>query len=380
MVFVKPILGMVLDALRVRLECAGGDPLVHGLASWLELCEPMPAPLRPAVWNYQCVAVLGLSPRESDDLFIEGVNWLCECKFFKAGVIRGFEADPLAMLAVGVGLSRFPDHPAGAWLSSLVGRAIDLERNSWRRTLLLATKQVLGETVDWGSADAEVAVALEGRGLCEVDAACRDRALTAIMKLEHDEERAVVQLSALEHLLSMAGSLDIHRPSANDVVAILNRVPAALKRWPWEDAPKTRKEGVTAQRWDMQVEDHVQSLLYAILRPVFTDIDDEEYLKSVGHKRPRADFVIPSLRLVVEVKFLRKATQSARAKVLEEVAADTGLYLNDGTAYNTMVVFVWDDTGSIHHHAELVTGLDGLPGVVGAVIVPRPGSWNPAMA
>lgn len=94
------------------------------------------------------------------------------------------------------------------------------------------------------------------------------------------------------------------------------------------------------------------------------------------NKRPRADFVIVTLALVVEVKFLRKATQAARADVIEEVSADTGLYLNDETPFEKMVAFIWDDTASVHHHAELETGLTRLPGVVAAVVVSRPGSWT----
>jgi len=375
---VTPLLGDVLDTLRARVEKAVTDPLVHGLAAWFELAGPMLAPDRPAVWRYQHVAALALAGGDDDDLFLEGLDWLRECRFFKAGVPPGFEADPLAMLAVGIGLSRLLDHPARSWLASLARQAFALEQDSWRQALLLGTLRVIGEAVDWDPAASELAVALEGRGFDDLEPMLRDRAFSTVLKLQHHDERAVVQLMALEHILALAGTIDIHRPSVEDVVAILRGVPAALKRWPWEDSPKTKKKGVTAQKWDLQVEDHVQALLYAVLRPVFTDIDDEEYLKSLGHKRPRTDFVVPSLRLVIEVKFLRKATQGARAAVIEGVSADTGLYLNDGTDFDRMVAFVWDDTGSVHHHAELVDGLRRLPGVIDAVVVSRPGSWRRA--
>ena len=375
-VLMKPLLGDALDTLRARVEQASSDPLIHGLAGWFGLTEPRPASTRPAVRTYQHVALLGLVAQDGDGLFLEGVEWLRDCRFFKAGVPPGFEADPLAIFAVGIGLSKQPDDIATSWLSSLVKQAIGLEHDPWRRGFLLATLRIMGEAVDWGSSAPELPVALESRGYDELDTGLREQALAMALKLHDHDERAVVQLAALEHLLAMAGTIDVNRPSVGDVVAILKRVPAAMKRWPWESAPKTRKEGVTAQKWDLQVEDHVQALLYAILRPVFTDIDDEEYLKSLGHKRPRADFVIPSLHLVVEVKFLRKSTQRARGDTIEQVSADTGLYLNDGTPYDNMVAFVWDDTGSVNHHAELEAGLTRLPGVVAAIIVARPGSWK----
>lgn len=133
---------------------------------------------------------------------------------------------------------------------------------------------------------------------------------------------------------------------------------------------------MTAQRWDIQHEYHVQSLLWAILRPVFPGLEDEENLPSVGHKHPRADILVPSLSVVIEVKYLREATQSARAKIIEEVAADTSLYLTDDSVYSSIVVFIWDATSSTHHHDELVNGIRKLRGIADVVIVSRPGEWK----
>src|SRR5208282_1041391 len=102
------------------------------------------------------------------------------------------------------------------------------------------------------------------------------------------------------------------------------------------------------------------------------DLEDEEYLRSLGYKHPRADLAIPSLQLIIEVKFLRESTQSALSNIIEQIAADTGLYLTSPSSFSELLVFVWDDTRSTEHHSELKGGLLKLAGVKGAVIVARP--------
>jgi hypothetical protein len=56
------------------------------------------------------------------------------------------------------------------------------------------------------------------------------------------------------------------------------------------------------------VEREVQDILWLILRPVFDDLVDEETLHTVGHSTYRADFGIPSLGLLIEVKYARMAS------------------------------------------------------------------------
>lgn len=372
-------LHVALESLRERAaEQIRADPLMAGVAAFLGRGDPPSPTGAPKLWTYQDVALHAVSADDASAgmrAFSEGATWLKGCHFFRSGVPAGFEGDPLAMFAVAIGFTRQSglDHD---WLVDLVRRAERAERDPWRLALLRGALALQGQEVSWDGCAPVVAVVLEARGVGEAPQAAREQAFQNAMAMSGHGEQAVFQLVAIEYLLSLAGNIDVHRPSVQDVCDILRRVPAALKRWPWEDQPKSRKKGVTAQKWDLQFEDHFQALLYAILRPVFTDIDDEEFLKSIGHKTPRADFVIPSLHLVIEVKFQREATQSARAKIIEEVAADCSLYLNDGTPYDAMVAIVWDDTSSVQHHAELVAGLRALPGVVGAIVVPRPGSWK----
>ncbi len=67
----------------------------------------------------------------------------------------------------------------------------------------------------------------------------------------------------------------------------------------------------TARQWHIDNEYHVQNLLWVLLAPIFPDLDDEQYLTKIGQKNPRADLYIPSMKLIVEVKFLRAGEQDA---------------------------------------------------------------------
>jgi len=190
-----------------------------------------------------------------------------------------------------------------------------------------------------------------------------------------DAEWAIFYDSALRAIFAVEAAIDLAQPTVAQVVELLKGIPAALKRWPWEDKPKTQHKDVTAQRWDIQHEYHVQSLAWAVLRPVFPGLEDEENLPSLGHKHPRADLLVPALRLVVEVKYLREAAQAARAKVIEEVAADTAIYRTADSGYDTIIALLWDATGSTHHHAEVEAGIRKLQGIADVVIISRPGEW-----
>jgi hypothetical protein len=143
-----------------------------------------------------------------------------------------------------------------------------------------------------------------------------------------------------------------------------------LKRWTYETEPRTPKSAVA--RWDIENEYHVQNLLWTILAPVFPDVDDEENLPSIGHARPRADLAVPSLRTLIEVKFLRRSGHAALREITEEIAADTSLYLSRTSNFDTIVVVVWDDCVQTEQHHELQSGIESIKGVAAAVIIPRP--------
>jgi len=157
--------------------------------------------------------------------------------------------------------------------------------------------------------------------------------------------------------------------SLEDVSKLLKRVPPGLRRWTWEK--KSRTQGGTPRQWYIENEYHVQNLLYFLLAAVFPDIREEEYTRSVGQKKPRGDLEIPSLKLVIEIKFWYRNDKPQ--KIIDEIAADTSLYLAEGSPHEQMIAFIWDDSCRTEEHDLLDSGLKTLPGIFDVVIVSRPG-------
>lgn len=154
-----------------------------------------------------------------------------------------------------------------------------------------------------------------------------------------------------------------------DVVQLLSGLERCFQRWTWEEKP--RKRGGAAQQWRIENEYHVQNLLWFLLAPIFSDLKDEEYLRSTGQLQPRADLCIPSLRLIIEVKYMYETTTPRQ--VIEEIASDSSLYLKPGGEFSSIVAVIWDEKSRVEEHATLQKGLKELPGVIDAIIVSRPG-------
>lgn len=111
-----------------------------------------------------------------------------------------------------------------------------------------------------------------------------------------------------------------------------------------------------------------------MLAPCFPDLKEEEYTPSIGDYQPRVDLCIPSLQLIVEVKFMRASTRPK--DIIEQVAADANLYFAAGSQYQHLIPFVWDDARRSEDHSSLEAGLKQIPNVADAVIVSRPGSMT----
>ncbi|HTU74503.1 MAG TPA: hypothetical protein VMG38_13390 [Trebonia sp.] len=85
-----------------------------------------------------------------------------------------------------------------------------------------------------------------------------------------------------------------------------------------------------------------------ILRPVFDDLVAEEVLPMLGYSTYRADFGIPSLGILIEVKYVRKGSDFK--EIEKQVLEDSVAYLNGVTAYKEIVVFIYDDSASVQEH------------------------------
>lgn len=155
-----------------------------------------------------------------------------------------------------------------------------------------------------------------------------------------------------------------------DIICFLENISSGLKRWTWEDKAKTSKSQVV--KWLIENEYHVQNLLYVMLAPIFPDITDERYTAPIGQKNPRLDLYIPSIDVVIEVKF-RKDTKKSFQDLIGEIAEDASLYRSDpkfkGSA---LIIFLWDHTRATEQHSKFKEGILQLDHVDGCVIICSP--------
>ena len=314
-----------------------------------------------------------------------GLNWLCGRNPQIAGEPAPFFTDAVALLGLALG-ARFlrGDEVAATsrWMLGFVPRAAGLPAvKSWQRCLFSAALHALGSTelpIPEDSSVADVRTALRARSVAPGEAsreqAEADERLTLdFLKQQITEDlpavRAALRLAAFSWIRRSAPVIVPGRITIQDLVQLLERVPAGLRRWAWEEKARTR--GGEARKWHIDNEYHVQDLLYFLLAPMFPDLKDEEYFPSLGQKQPRTDLFIPSMKLIIEVKFLRQTDNMT--KIIDELGSDASLYLSAGTDYSGIIAFVWDNSRRNEEHSLLQDGLRQIRGVLAAVIVSRPG-------
>lgn len=355
----------------VQHELPDKASLLHTLASNAMATTGPPQSSNAALLGYASAV-----HRTYERGFGDAVAWLQDRQYFLKGRALGFEVDGLALLGVAVGL-RASDLPAakGAtlWLKDLLTASLALPRPfDWNEAMIAAAAELLGMDSASDRLIDDLRVALAGKGLVRATQASRASAWSLIAGLVGSDDgmtRAAAQSSALAVLVRESSTLRTESNSLEDVANILAGVARSLRRWAWEKKPRTPKSA--AAQWVIDNEFHVQDMLWVILAPVFPDLDDEEWLKSLGQHHPRADLAIPSLRVIIEVKFARKGGKSF-SELIQEVAADASTYLQEGSAFTAIIAFVWDDAARTEDHAELRQGLLRIRGVADAIVLPRP--------
>ena len=379
-----------------REAVASDDPLLLGVAVWLQVGNradlgrliSLANKVGSEIRDYRDVALLGYAIGSASDkeewrtAFRGGVDWLRGRRFFVPGQPPTLEAHATALFGLVLGLRDIRDEPGATWLSQLIEESLRRwQGEAWDAALISACKALLNP-LDGPSVETvgdEIAPALAARQLMQMQPEAEVNSLQTIVTADLDQvscERTVFRLAGIRWLLRCSANALPGRATIDDLLQVLKGIQHSLKRWSWESKPRTTGAGAVAQKWDVQNEYHVQNLLWAILAPVFPDLEDEEYLKSIGHKHARVDLAIPSLQAIVEVKFVRTSRPSAFADVTEEIAADTALYLSNNAEFKTLVVFVWDHSRATEQHTELLSGLHKLKGVKRAVVVSRPGGWT----
>ncbi|HDR9504207.1 TPA: hypothetical protein QDC06_007577 [Burkholderia cepacia] len=396
----NPILSEALRAVEAQADTlTSAGPLSAAFCHWAlrgelaveprvlmaqELCNEIAGSGR----SIQAVATLGFLlsidsslSATSSDAFAQGVDWLMGRLGNSQNSMVSL-MQPLAHTGVLVGLLATADNERwqkfGAWLSALLTKLQPGPTGGagWRQELQVMVKTRL----EGGIANATMVPLVTSceavyvaRGLAESssapDVAFVSQLLGRIKSVNYDEpEHAVLDLAAFRFLAQGALQMDLRAPSLEDVGLFLRRIPAGLRRWTWEDQKKTPNS--TAQKWAIENEYHFQNLLCAILAPVFADLRDEEWLASVGQKKPRADLVIPSLHLVVEVKYWREKVSPQ--ELISQIAEDVSLYLKIGSPYRKVMPIVWDQGRRTEQYDLLIAGLNQIRDVVSPVFIARP--------
>lgn len=388
------ILGDIHKVLEDKLQTVPENSIEYAFAAWLYPLSKRDAILPEdfSVMDYSHVAQLGYLTDLDPDRFnrlnqqlVEGLDRVIGRPVHATGPSAGnfsFYNDAIAMLGLALGADIIGGEKKAAfhaWLRKIV--ALDPNNIEWRQILFQAalwktdTSTVISNKFSNEASD--ILLALETRGInCfqELDLDTVYQVIcTGMVYQELDIVHVVSKLVSIHYLSNHLPAVSLSHPTVDQVIVLLNNINSSFKRWVWEDKGKTSTS--IPQRWDILNEYHVQSLLYFLLSPLFPDIESEFYSEPVGQLNSRADIGLPSLNLIIEVKFLRRGKKFQ--KMIEEVAADNSLYFKKDSVfrskYSRMLVFLWDDTRRNEEHQLFINGVNGLENIVGTVVVSRPG-------
>jgi hypothetical protein len=317
----------------------------------------------------------GQPPAEAEPIR-DCLAWLAERRYFRPGRPFALERDGVAVLGLSLAIRVLPDAESlHQWLDGFITEALKtLPADTWEGSLISAARIVLHpaeEAALLPTLKGEIAAALYERRLISGYVGRGEAAGVALSRMDGLDEgpaKAAVLLAALGRLLKDSIPARLADIEIRDVCKIVQGLPRAMKRWVWDETKKTPLSALG--RWDIENEYHLQSLLWAIFAPIFDDLDDEEYLKSLGQLQPRADLAIPSLCLIIEAKFIRPGTSFA--KIIGEIAEDVSIYLRSDTPWRHLIAVVWDDGARTEEHHEFLTGLRKMDGIADAVVIPRP--------
>lgn len=209
MVFVSPVL-LDLVVNRLQLSIRQGDALVLELAIWLGVSGIETA--RPKdeasglLWTPRDVGLAGLRHATGRSTtarpFAAGLAALTSREFFVPYSPGVLEADPLAILAIAIGVHSLGEEGARQWIAGIAHRAIADEADPWRIGLLTAAGVLVGGKTGLPGPP-ELAVAIAKKCALVFDRATAASALSTSLTLDDPPpDRAVFRLRAL-HVLTV---------------------------------------------------------------------------------------------------------------------------------------------------------------------------------
>lgn len=345
--------------------------------------------------DYQTVAVLGYAADSGVldssyvPILIQGLERLSGRQAFVDGNPMPFCSDAVAIFGVALGIQYLAEQNLTDkivdWLKTFVVSICDMEgTEAWQRYLFCAADQILGGKIGVlpcnSALAADIHIVFIDKGILHSAASpvAEDQECAALKLIINSGltdvsfEHACIRLAAIEQIMRSAPIVVPGRMSASDLLHLLERFPASLRNWTWEMKPRTSSTPI--RQWHVNHEYHVQNMLWFLLAPIFPDLDDEQYLTKIAHKSPRADLYIPSMKIIIEAKFLREGDRMQ--KIIDEISSDASLYGALGNDCDGIIPFIWDDSARSQEHDYLKQGLKKLAGVIGTVIVSRPGDWS----
>jgi hypothetical protein len=333
--------------------------------------------------HYSSVAAIGFAISAGYNesalvtLFNDEIEHLRGRTFFAAGRVPRFEVDGIALLGIAVGLtSTQANVEQVSWLLGVLERsAVAVKQDAHQYSLVLASKAIAADASLEAVPNIELRVALSaalGHVVNEEDKQESWQSICSNFEVKADLVRVAISRGVFDFSAQSLATIPINGAGVAELIQLLENTVSSMSHWTFETSPRVARREM--RKWHIDHEYHVQNFLWSILKPIFPDLVDEESLPKVGHKSPRFDLGIPSLNTIIEVKFMRKTGQSACAKITEEIAADTALYLNAAgtTGYKRIIAFIWDDCRQTEEYGVLKGGLESLKGLEKAILISRP--------
>lgn len=368
--------GKPVESLDWHVNCTMGDWLAENESQIKQGNFPVLAAL-----GYSMSLERGAKTRkELADSFLIGFQRLQRRELFPTDGLS-FPLSPKAFLGIALGVKHLPEDSAREssieWLKVVLAQTLKKTRTSPMSFWYPYNSYVLNETPEtvydiskatgltessflmWAVQRQAVMFGKPESQLPQLQERILDLMLKNSMETMGAPEAALV-LSAASTCISRS----VHEMvlSGSHVVAMLSRFEDAMKRWP--------------EQWTIKDEGDVQSIVWLMLRSCFEDLVDEDTLPKFAHSSYNADFGIPSLGLLIEVKVVRKA-QDFR-KVEKEIMEDSIGYLQQTKRYTKLVVFIYDESSSVQEHGTTRQDLRKIQTIEDVVIVSRPSQLKPA--
>jgi hypothetical protein len=317
---------------------------------------------------------IGITKESLINEFRSEISLLSGKTFFSSNRVARFEVDGVALLGVSAGLYSINcSAEEKKWFLELLPKSIKaLENSEWEVSFAQGALALLSDK-NWSSISNSMLSVAIPYAVGEIpDASLRETAWSMASEIEADDDDVIrsVKKSVFDYCAYFLTNLLINNVSISELVKLLHNISESMSHWTYEVKPRTK--GSEIRKWDIDNEYHVQNLLWTILKPIFPDLVDEEYLPKIGHMTPRSDLGIPSLQTIIEVKFMKNYGQTACRKITEEIAADRSVYLTTNSKYERIIVFIWDNCRQTEEYRVLRDGLKSLEGIEDVVILPRP--------